>query len=522
MTLEQLRGECRQRNERIVAELREDKHSKLLVDEIRKDLSEGRMTNPKHIVPEDLDSLLLAKRFSVEQGIKEDGSTKIRAIDDETDSGLNLCTHGGHKIKCNNIDFLVRAIHEYSFHAGGFKKLSLWKADVKSAYRRIPIAPNQRWMTWIALLDGGDIKISRHNAMMFGAVGSVLAWDRVGELLATIALKLLRVPSGRWVDDFFCAEPTGTTEHVEICFARLVRALLGQDAVENRKLERGNPLTGLGVDIEISANESTVWPTRDLLNKWQEELKSCANKGAMSSGLASKMAGRLNFAAQNCFKRFGRAMIRPFYEHQYASRRRNHCSPLLLNAVRWWVNVFEKDLHQTVQLKHKDRVLDLFCDASGCPPILAGVVIGKYDCEYFVMKVSQTMVNKFQDRDDNQIMGLELLAILVGLETFTHKLKGASVRIWTDNAGGELALKKQAGKASDHNALVHLVWTKAAEINAGLYINRVPSCENIADGPTRPTEVVSMSIVNNIAAKFQEPKLPRELATTNFIKDCIL
>ena len=90
------------------------------------------------------------------------------------------------------------------------------------------------------------------------------------------------------------------------------------------------------------------------------------------------------------------------------------------------------------------------------------------------------------DRDDNQIMGLELLAILVGLETFTHKLKGASVRIWTDNAGGELALKKQAGKASDHNALVHLVWTKAAQINAGLYINRVPSCESIADGPTTP------------------------------------
>ena len=39
---------------------------------------------------------------------------------------------------------------------------------------------------------------SEHWAMPFGAVGSVVAWDRIGEMIAHIATKLLHIPLLRY------------------------------------------------------------------------------------------------------------------------------------------------------------------------------------------------------------------------------------------------------------------------------------------------------------------------------------
>ena len=73
----------------------------------------------------------------------------------------------------------------------------------------------------------------------------------------------MRLPVLRFVDDYFAAEPEETAKHAKNVFARcapsshthvmylfthtcaprLVRALLGEDAVAEKKLEHGNPLT---------------------------------------------------------------------------------------------------------------------------------------------------------------------------------------------------------------------------------------------------------------------------------------
>ena len=106
--------------------------------------------------------------------------------------------------------------------------------------------------------------------------------------------------------------------HVKQCFARLVRAMLGYDSIEETKLQHGNPLTLLGVEVQITDKKIEVWPSHEKVVQWQRDLESCLKTGSMTSGFASKMAGRLNFAVQNCFKQFGRAMIRPFYARQYA------------------------------------------------------------------------------------------------------------------------------------------------------------------------------------------------------------
>jgi hypothetical protein len=108
--------------------------------------------------------------ISVEQGLKRDGSIKIRSVDDETSCGTNLCVKPAEKLKCDGIDVLAALAS--LLHSFGSREFSLWKADVKSAYRRVPVRPDQRWLLWVAILVNDEIIVARHNAMPFGCTGS--------------------------------------------------------------------------------------------------------------------------------------------------------------------------------------------------------------------------------------------------------------------------------------------------------------------------------------------------------------
>ena len=135
------------------------------------------------------------------------------------------------------------------------------------------------------------------------------------------------------------------------------------------------------------------------------------------------------------------------------------------------------------------------------------------------MRVPVNVTDKFESRNDAQIMCLELLAILMGLETFSERCRGKNIRVWTDNVGSEHALIKQAGRRTDHNAIVHSTWLTAARIGAGLFINRVPTHQNIADGPTRPNKDIAKTLLNVLGAEEVNPELPCELLTATDLKN---
>ena len=82
----------------------------------------------------------------------------------------------------------------------------LWKADVESAFSRIPVHPRDRWACGFAFKHGEDVWASQHHACPFGAVASVHAWERVGEAIAQIARVLLKLPVCRYVDYYLSAE----------------------------------------------------------------------------------------------------------------------------------------------------------------------------------------------------------------------------------------------------------------------------------------------------------------------------
>ena len=105
-------------NKLVVERLSEDKYADELHTMCLADVACGRMRGPWM-----LDSLLypnsshLSPRFCVEQGVKESGELKLRAIDDLSFSSLNAATQATEKLRCDTLDGLFEVLRRQTMHS---------------------------------------------------------------------------------------------------------------------------------------------------------------------------------------------------------------------------------------------------------------------------------------------------------------------------------------------------------------------------------------------------------------------
>jgi hypothetical protein len=164
--------------------LRIDAHAGKLLGIAQADAKLGRMSKPVLLTPsvflqQDNANRCYSKAFTVEQGLKEDGELKVRAVYNFTGSGVNEATVPTEKLKCDALDALLALIKEAGEAMG--VQLEMWKADIDSAFRRLPVKAAHRDLAWVAWrVDEKRMAIARHFAMPFGAIASVHYWDRIG------------------------------------------------------------------------------------------------------------------------------------------------------------------------------------------------------------------------------------------------------------------------------------------------------------------------------------------------------
>ena len=190
----------------------------------------------------------------------------------------------------------------------------------------------------------------------------------------------------------------------------------------------------------------------------QEAMKS--NK--LSPGDASKLAGKLSWGCSHLFRRFGRAMLRQCHVQHFfhwtvlylcecviihrplfdqKSRRDGKVGPELLRCLQWWSEMLKRNLAELRAWKEPvKRPVHLFCDAAGSPAHLGAVLFDGEQCLWTHMSPPENVLNNFRARQDNQIMGLELLAISLGFSTFAPWLRGRKVVVHCDNTGSEVLL----------------------------------------------------------------------------------
>ena len=217
-------------------------------------------------------------------------------------------------------------------------------------------------------------------------------------------------------------------------------------------------------------------------------------------GDASKLAGKLSWGCSNAFKRFGRAMLRlvvglvrkplvcvfcrPLFDQ--VCRKDGSVDVELEAALEWWYKVLELNICELRPWEIPiSQPVHLFVDASGSPPYLGAVAFYKGEAWFTHMAPSRKMMEHFRSRGDNQIMGLELLAISLGLSTFEELLEGRKVVIHSDNSGSEVSIRRGTARALDHAQLVHAQWFHIVRLRAEVFVKRVGTHDNIADLPSR-------------------------------------
>ena len=127
------------------------------------------------------------------------------------------------------------------------------------------------------------------------------------------------------------------------------------------------------------------------------------------------------------FHKFGRAMLRPVFDQK--TRRDGRVDVHLRRALAWWGQVLALRLCER-RLWSEDEcdVVQLFCDARGQPAHLGAVVIYGGQCWWTHLAPPESVLSSFRSRNDNQIMGLELLAISLGMCSFEWLIAGRIAR----------------------------------------------------------------------------------------------
>ena len=380
--LERLQDNLGKQNWKTLSELRPDRFEDILLQEIVEEARLGRVEEPKEVNEINLHQTLITKRFGIEQGIRKDGTMKIRAIDDASASGLNGCCKPTEKLFCNNLDDLTETARLR--HKQGETKLSFWKADIKAAFRRIPISAGQRHLMASAFKTKEKTIIVEHNAMPFGTIGSVHGWHRIGQLLWHIMTTLLKLPHGRYVDDFFGVERESLVEHTTKCVQTMIDTLMGTGTAAPDKLLWGNPLTILGIDVRYHKGCIRACVEEEKAHKWCREISEAVKTKKMSKKEAERNAGRLAFATQWTFRRMGRAMIRPFYQQAMRPLPGGAASKRLISASRWWIRALGERITQEIKLWREPNTIDIFTDAASDPPTLAAVIFTGGKVKYTV------------------------------------------------------------------------------------------------------------------------------------------
>ena len=123
LPLSELRESCRSRNSEMLRSLREDGHVVSLVREMKQEATEGLMTDLMSADSMDHDSQLLASRVGLAQGARNDGAPKIRACDNEAQSGCNPATEPTEELRRDGIDWTCSLA--MMLHRAGVKNMKL-------------------------------------------------------------------------------------------------------------------------------------------------------------------------------------------------------------------------------------------------------------------------------------------------------------------------------------------------------------------------------------------------------------
>ena len=430
--------------------------------------------------------------FGLAQGLDNQGKQKFRRIDDHTASGVNPSAHRLQKVPMAMVDYvgvMVRAV------AAVCTNIQFATEDMKGAYRQIPLAPaDVRYaITAVYNPESHEVVLFEMYGQPFGAGHAVPNFCRVSEWLSRVLQRYFYLHVDHFFDDFFLVEPSLTIQ-AGIFVMKESFKLLGFSLDPEKSQTPAAICAILGVVFSTAALASerrinvSAKPSR--IVNLIHTIDSILSSGDLSPAVAASIVGKFGFLCSTLFGKVGRCCTAALRHRQCSSAYQRAITPEIRLSLQLMKQFLRNCPDRELKLSHESPLL-MYTDASDVPGrspqrLLGAVLFDPVDRSlvFSSWAVSDATVSQWLQKES--YMGqLELLAAPFAFSTWQDRVKNRSIILFMDNDSAAASLVKGYSPKIDSGAIVGEFWLLVAQLRAHVYIDRVESKSNIADGPSR-------------------------------------
>ena len=442
------------------------------------------------------------RRFGVLQGLEDDGSPKIRAIDNSSGNSCNAATRTYETIAPPSFAFvaLVCRLFLAAFRqlARPLLALALGLDDMSRAYRRVPVATP--WLTVFAIWSFRRRRVEYYylDGHCFGFVSAVLNFNAFPHLVCALCRVFFAVPCDHFFDDYMLVDLGLAGMCGQMCLA-LVHVLLGQSVEPKKRKPMGPRNVGLGVHLDLSLAHSSLVvlasPTPDRVTRLLAELSGCRASDFLSPAMASSLRGKLGFVFGTSYYRFCFAAMQPLLQREYYDSD-TAFSPMLCETHDFLSCVLPALPPMRLRLQPDDTPpLLVYTDAMfspASPDAMPFVRIGwcvfdpitrlAFHSHYVLPDWYYQFFAQGKLTYIMQGEGVGALAPLLSLPSF---FRGRSVVQFQDNTGALSALVHGYASKPDMSRIVNAFHIAQFLLQARVWFEWIPSDANLADLPSR-------------------------------------
>jgi hypothetical protein len=272
---------------------------------------------------------LLSPNFGVDQG-------KIRMCTDYscTGSDLNSAANIGNRTVLHDHRFLDGMLRQF---CPVFRRSLLWKADLKGAYRQLPLSPKERRLAAMLL----DDLVIVPKTLGFGSRAAVHYFTQFSLLTTSLMICFIGLPVLVYIDDEFGILPNRgdarpsppfrryhdpSAFHSRL-FTRVVEFhnIIGVEIYEidgEKTVAPSETVTILGLDFSVDCAEYSVSVPEGRKEKIRKRI-SCGIEGSLDVERAGRLCGQLGFICHAYQSRgqprIGGAYLRVIYDYHYGA-----------------------------------------------------------------------------------------------------------------------------------------------------------------------------------------------------------
>lgn len=484
-----------------------------------------------------------SRRFAVEQ------NGKLRPIDDFSEHNINAAYGAGQKVSMKGLDHVVnltrarlQSVNELgqfniSDDCGGCWSGSLhpewtpdsWRsivgrvADLKSAYKQLPVHPAHAAFSIVALSNGGAVSFFRGISLMFGTTAAVYAFLRFSRAIAFLGTRLLQLSIVEFFDDFSQVESEQLADSAQSSLESLLGLLGWAIADSEAKRKPFAPsFVSLGVEVDLSGSVAKVIRLKNKPGRVEAIVETasalCLPNALLGFKESLSLRGRIAFAEGSTHAKLTAPLAR-LLSGWASIRVPRPVSDELRVAMRCAIKHLSTAGPRVINPESTEPPLLVFIDGA-CEETtsIGGVLLDpRGRCEYFGATVSQQTVDSWKSKlNQAQVIGqAELAPLIVARLTWADRLSGRRVIFFIDNESARLcAIKAYSPVLS---SLLIVTQCVGFDYLHGVlpWYARVPTCCNIADGPSRmdPSEAISI-----LGATCVAPILPEDITLANVLR----